>query len=92
VRQREVDGFDAVLVLFAVDCIVDAANGVGRLDFQFLLERRDEGLEQVHVHALGRADHARQLIFDQGRKHDRTLAVACEAVVDAARRFVRFFA
>ncbi|MNT41022.1 hypothetical protein D3C72_1773700 [compost metagenome] len=88
VRQRIVDRLDAVLVFLAVDDVVRAADGMGRHHAQFLLQRGHKGLNQVHVHAAGLADHGRQVVLHQGGENDRALAVAGERFVDLARRLV----
>ncbi|MNS60533.1 hypothetical protein D3C72_935380 [compost metagenome] len=84
VRQREVDCLDAVLVCLGIGVLVEAADGVGGLQPQFLLERLDEGLEHVQDHRLGAAQCLVRFLVDQGGEDDGRHAFVVECLIDLA--------
>ena len=60
-------------------------------EVNFLLQRLDKGMDQVHMHAAGAPHHRGQVGLDQRRENDGALAVGDAGFVDAAHGVVGLF-
>ena len=57
--QREIDRFDALAILVGAGDAVEAADAMRGDGAEFLLERLDEGRDQVQVERVGSLDECR---------------------------------
>jgi hypothetical protein len=89
VRQREVDGLDAVGVLLALGDVGEAPDAVVRRHAELGLERLDEGVEHVQHEALGQVLHdGEHLTVDERDEDDGALALDLGRLVDLAHHLV----
>ncbi len=87
VLQREVDGFDPVVVLLALGNVRKAPHAVVGLHAQFVLQRRNERAEHVNQHALALCpQHGQHFHVDHGGEDQRAHAVHLGGMVDLANR------
>jgi len=89
--QREVDGINAGLVLFAFAGIAEATNPVVGLDAQLLFKRMHKSAEHVHQHALAtQADDFHDFFVGQRGEDQRFFALKSTCLVDLSHRLVCF--
>ena len=89
VGQREVDGFNPVVVGLAFGHIAEAPDAVVGLDVQFGLQRFDKGCEHVQKHAFAAfAQYREHLHVHQRGEDDGAGPVELPGVVDLPDRLV----
>jgi len=91
VGQREIDGFDALAVVFAGAAGVRTPDGVAGLHAQGIFNRRYEGSKKVQERAICFTDTLYAFAVDERTENEGCLAGFLCTAIDTSRHGRRFF-